>query len=198
MYKKQLTIQKILCFTTLIVCALVFVYSLGIMTDLYDLIRGKNNIGIEDDPYKTEVAGSWIYYEMQPFNRAFTTNSIVLLLLGVFLFITGTHSRRRYYFGNFLSVSLFSIAGIAFSVWCHIQIEDFRSRFLQLDFESLRAVSDKMKGFYSESTIWFDLHYVIFGLLLAVILLLIANVFFKLHLMREESHLLSAGKEELA
>ena len=36
MYKKQLTFQKIVCFAMLAAAALVFIYSLGIMTDLYD------------------------------------------------------------------------------------------------------------------------------------------------------------------
>ena len=36
MYKKQLTWQKILCFAALAACGLMFVYSLGLSTDLYD------------------------------------------------------------------------------------------------------------------------------------------------------------------
>ena len=36
MYKKQMKLQRLLCIALIIVCALAFVYSLGIMTDLYD------------------------------------------------------------------------------------------------------------------------------------------------------------------
>ena len=36
MYKKQMILQRIVCYVMLIAAALVFVYSLGIMTDMYD------------------------------------------------------------------------------------------------------------------------------------------------------------------
>lgn len=194
MYRKQMTFQKILCFAALIMCAVIFVYSLGIMTDIYDLVRGKNNIGREADPYDTEVQGSWIYYDMQPFNRLFTRLSIGLFVLSVGLFITGTHSRRRYYIGNFISVAVFSICGIAFSAWCHLEIEKYRTQFLQMDFEALKAVADRMNGYYTESAFWFDIHWPVFILLVLVCVLLIANVFFKLSLMKAEKKLVAAGK----
>ena len=188
-------LQKLFCIAALIVCAAIFVYSLGIMTDIYDLIRGKNNIGNEADPYNTTVSGSWIYYEMQPFNRQFTAYSIVMILLAVFLFITNTHIRRRYYFANFLSTGLYAAGSAAFTLWAHNQIEFYRSEFLKIDFEALKAVADKMKGYYTESTFWFDLHLVVFALLIISALALIFNLCFKLYLMRSEKKLLAAGKE---
>ena len=36
MYRKQVKLQKILCLALLILSAAIFIYSLGIMTDLYD------------------------------------------------------------------------------------------------------------------------------------------------------------------
>ena len=58
MYKKQMTIQKILCLAAVIVSAIVFLYALGIMTDLYDALydtmRNPNNV------YSTDVEGSII------------------------------------------------------------------------------------------------------------------------------------------
>ena len=36
MYKKQLTAQKMICLAAIIVSAIFFLYTLGIMTDLYD------------------------------------------------------------------------------------------------------------------------------------------------------------------
>ena len=194
MYKKQLALQKILCMAAIIVCAAIFIYSLGIMTDIYDLIRGKNNIGVESDPYKTEVSGSWIYYEMQSFNKWFTVNSIAMLVFALLLFITGTHSRRRYYIGNFVSTGLFTIATAVFTVWSHINIESFKSQFKQMDFAALKTVSDKMKGFYTESTFWFDIHYVIFALLVIIAIALVVNVFLKLKLMKDEALLIKEGE----
>ena len=195
MYKKQLLAQKVLCMVALILCAAVFLYSLGIMTDLYDLIRGKNNIGVEADPYYTTVAGSWVYYEMQPFNRSFTAYSIGMLLLAVFLFITNTHSRRKYYFGNYLATGLFTVAGAAFTVWCHQNIEFYKAEFLKMDFAALKAVADKMKGYYTESTALFDLHYFIFGAFVIILIALIVNVIVKVRLMKAEDRLIAEGKE---
>ena len=85
MYKKQLTVQKILCLVAVIVAALVFLYSLGIMTDLYDSLydtmRNPNNL------LKTDVPGSIVYYNMQEFNRMFLVDSIGVILLAVLLLV---------------------------------------------------------------------------------------------------------------
>ena len=101
MYKKQMTFQRIVCFALLIGAALVFVYSLGLMTDLYDAlyttIRSANNLD------RTTVTGSRLYYDMQGFNKTFTGVSIAMILVTLTLFITNTHSRRRYYIGNFIT-----------------------------------------------------------------------------------------------
>ena len=59
MYKKQLTVQKILCLAAVIVSALVFLYSLGIMTDLYDSLY--DTMRNPNDLSKTDVPGSIVY-----------------------------------------------------------------------------------------------------------------------------------------
>ena len=38
MYKRQMTLQRVVCILALIASALLFVYSLGLMTDLYDAL----------------------------------------------------------------------------------------------------------------------------------------------------------------
>lgn len=193
MYKKQLLFQRILCFAVIAVCAAVFVYSLGIMTDLYDSLY--NTIRNPEKLEKTTVTGSRIYYDMQGFNQNFLHYSIALLVLAILLFITGTHRRRKYYIGNRISVGIFSAAAIAFSVWAHINIEAFKAQFLQINFEELAAHAAKKKSLYTESTFWFDIHYLIFGLLLLLTLLLILNLFWKAKLEKEEHALIGRGKE---
>ena len=88
MYKKQMKLQRLLCLALLIVCALVFVYSLGIMTDLYDSLYGTFRRG------KATVAGAEVYMDMQGFNRSFLHAAIGMILLCVVLYLTNTHSRR--------------------------------------------------------------------------------------------------------
>ena len=193
MYKRQVKLQKILCLALLIVSALVFLYSLGIMTDLYDALY--NTIRNPDKLEKTTVTGSRIYYDMQGFNRAFVRMSIGMILLCVILFITNTHSRRKYYIGNYTATAAVAAGGIAFSVWAHGQIEAFKAQFLQINFEELAEHAAKKKSLYTDSTFWFDIHYVLFGLLLIGILLLIANALWKSRLMKEEQILIAQGKE---
>ena len=64
MYKKQMTLQRIVCYALLIAAALVFVYSLGLVTDLYDSL-----FNYADATKKKYVEGAEIYYNIQPFNK---------------------------------------------------------------------------------------------------------------------------------
>ena len=193
MYRKQLTWQKILCFAAIAVSAIVFLYALGLMTDLYDSLypamMDPNNI---DNTY---VPGSQIYYHMQPYNKQLLSASIVLVLLSCALFITSTHSRRRYYVGNVVSSALWTVAGVAASIWAHGQSELYKAEFLQLDFEELLFFSELWETPYIESTFWFDAHYVVFALVLLVGILLIANLCWKFSLMKAEKALIEEGKK---
>ena len=196
MYKKQMTVQRILCVGMLIVCAVIFLYSLGIMTDLYDALY--NTIRNPEKLEKTTVTGSRIYYDMQGFNRDFLHASIGMLLLCVVLFLTNTHSRRKYYIGNYTAVALVTAGGVGFAAWAHREIEMYKAQFLQINFEELAANAAKKKSLYTDSTFWFDVHYAVFGLLLLGIVLLIANVIWKCVLMKEEQALIKQGKGAVA
>lgn len=196
MYKKQLTAQKIICLAAVIVSAVFFFYTLGIMTDLYDSLydtmRNPSNV------YQTDVPGSIVYYNMQEFNRFFLVYSIIQVLLGAFLFVTNTHSRRKYYVGNYLAVGLFAVGGIANTLFGHHYIEIFKDQFLEVDFAALLEHSQMWGTLYTESTFWFDLHYGVFALLLTVSGLLVANAFWKASLMKEEQRLIEEGRRMTA
>lgn len=196
MYKKQVRLQKILCLALLAVSVMIFIYSLGIMTDLYDAlystIRSTKNLD------KSTVTGSRVYYDMQDFNKLFLRLSIGMILVCVTLFITNTHNRRKYYIGNYCSIALVSGCGIAFAVWAHGQIETFRAQFLNINFEELAEHAAKRKTLYTESTFWFDIHYLAFGLLVIGIVLLVANAVWKRRLMKKEQSLIAGGKEAAA
>lgn len=191
MYKRQMKLQKLLCFLTIGVSVAIFIYSLGIITDLYDSLymtmRNPNNL------QQTSVPGSFVYYEMQPFNQQLMLAGIGLLLLSLLLLLTNTHVRRRYYIGNYVATALYVVAALGVSIWGHSQIEYFKAKFLQVDFEALRAHAEQWKTLYTESTFWFDIHYLLFGLLLVVAALLVANVFWKVSLMKQEAALLAGA-----
>ena len=187
MYKKQLTVQRILCLAALIAAVIMFVYALGIMTDLYDSLyfvrRGS-------DPERTAVHGSTIFYTMQDFNQQLLLASIGMILLGVVLFITNTHSRRKYYIGNYVSSGVYVAAAIASTIWSHGQIEAFKLEFLDIDFAALAEHAERMNTLYTESTFWFDIHYAVFGILLVVAAGLVINVIWKNKVMAEEKALI--------
>ena len=192
MYKKQLKFQKIVCLLAIISSAVVFIYALGIMTDLYDSLY--TTMRDPTDHLNTKVTGSIVYYDMQGFNRTFLKVSIGLILVSCLLFITNTNIRRKYYIGNYFSVGLFTVCNVVTAIWAHGQIEAFKAQFLKVDFAALKEFSEMWGTLYTESTFWFDIHYAVFGLALAAAVLLIVNTVWKIILMKEEKSLIEAGK----
>jgi len=194
MYKKQLRFQKIICMLCLIAAAVTFVYSLGILTDIYD------GLFLATDPKKPtddgRVAGSTIYYQMQTFNKQFFTFGIVLILLAALLFLMNTNIRRKYYIGNYVSIGLYSVASVVCVVWSHIQIAAFRIQYLTtVDFEALKEICEMKNKPFIKSTLMLDLHYVVGGFMLLCVAGLVYNTIWKIRMMREEDALIKAGKE---
>lgn len=193
MYKKQMVFQRIVCMAVLVASALVFIYSLGLLTDLYDslysTIRDPANLEM------TSVEGSRIFYDMQSFNSELTKVGIGLILVSLVLFLMNTHSRRKYYIGNFVAVALSVVFNVAVTVWAVMQISAYRAKFLQIDFEALKAHAEKRKTLYTESTFWFDAGYIVFGLLMIATVLLVVNLILKLNVMKDEKRLIGSRKE---
>jgi len=195
MYKKQMTFQRVVCFLALFVSVLCFLYSLGIMTDLYDTLYAM--ISDPNDLDNAKVAGARVYYDMQGFNRVFLRASIGLILLSCLLFLTNTHSRRKYYIGNLVSTAVNVIGECALGFYIHTQVEMYKNQYLTtVDFEQLRRRLER-KGTYTDSTFWFDIHYLVLALLILVAVLLIVNFVWKKKMMRGEQALLD-GKEVIA
>lgn len=196
MYKKQLTLQKILCLLAIASSAIIFLYALGIMTDLYDTLY--STMRNPADLTQTDVPGSIVYYNMQNFNAYFLKCSIVLILLACLLFITNTHIRRKYYIGNYLAVGAFAAANVYVAIESHGYIEAYKERFLRVDFEALKAHADLWKTAYTESTFWFDVHYAVFAVSLLVSVALVLCTIWKIRLMKQEKALIASGKEAAA
>lgn len=204
MYKKQMQAQKLLCLLAVIVAAILFLYSLGIMTDLYDALYTTLRITVTENAEtggyglnvtERSVAGAKVYTNMQPFNQWLVIASIVYILLAVLLFVTNTNIRRRYYIGNFVSIGLFTVASIYIVVYAHPYIEAFKTRWLAVDFAALKEYSEMYNSTYTESTLWFDLHYAVFALMILTAVLLVACAVWKVMLMKEEAKLVAEGKE---
>lgn len=204
MYKKQMTAQKVICLLSIIASVVCFVYSLGLMTDLYDSLYPVTDRYVtlaqktvyknlpKGEPYPE--TGFGIYKEMQPFNSQLLMASIGLILLSCLLFITNTATRRKYYIGNYVASALNAVASVAVAVWAHVEIMAYRAQYLKIDVEVLEWVLAKLKKPCVVSTFWFDAHYFVLALSILVAVLLILNVIWKLSLMKQEKQLLEAGK----
>ena len=189
-------IQKIVCFLVLAASVVVFLYSLGIMTDLYDSLY--YTIPNKDNLDRSRVDGARVYYDMQPFNQQFLHFSIGLILCAVLLFLTNTNTRRRYYVSNIIAVVINAAVNVYVAVWAHAQILAFKAQFLQVDFEALKKFADRQHTLYTESTFWFDIHVAVFAFAIIANVLLIANMIWKFQLMKEEKQLIEAGKGAVA
>lgn len=192
MYRKQMTFQRVVCFLCIAAGVLAFLYALGMMTDLYDMLY--TMIPYPDDPSSAKVEGAMIYYDMQGFNQALLKACIGLILLAVLLMITQTHSRRKYYTANYIAVGLFTAASVGAAVWAHGQVAAYKLQYLTtVDFENLERRL-RRAGTYTDSTFWFDIHIAVFAILLVAAALLVLNTIWKIRLMKQEKQLIEAGK----
>ena len=192
MYKKQMTLQRITSYILLAAAVLVFVYSLGIMTDLYDSLYLASSY---KEGHRNYVEGASIYLEMQPFNQEFTIAGIVLILTAVAHFVFRTHDRRKYYIANYITIGVNAVANVAVSIWALINVFAYKAQFLLVDFEKLDKIAKTYKISYTESTFWFDASVVVFGFVFLATALSIVNLVWKIILMRAEKKLIEEGKE---
>ncbi len=194
MYRLQMKFQSIITYLCLAAAALTFFYSLGVSTDAY-FLRTLESLSVS-------IPGSEMYYEMQPFNKDFTTYSIVAILLAVACLCANNHKRRKYYVANYCTTVISSVADIALAIWAFINVFEYKAKFLAVDYSKLERVppailanlgvdSNNVYGPYS--TFWFDIAAVVLSLLIIAALLNVANMVFKIIVMKEEQKLLKEG-----
>lgn len=181
--KLQTKVQKIICFLILLSSALSFFVSLGLVTDLYKLSMARD-WGVE---------GVEVFWDIQPFNRLLVQINIVLIVIAVFLFVTRTHDRRRYYISNYIITILVAITNFVTSIWAIINVKNYRYKFVHgVDFEAWLSKREIIPDLpYTESTFWLDFNIAVRVLLIIMILLLLANLIWKISLMKYEDKLLS-------
>ena len=192
MYKKQMILQRITSFLLLAAAVLVFVYSLGIMTDLYDSLY---LISSYKETSRNYVEGAIIYREMQPFNQQLTTAGIVLILSAAALFVFRSHDRRKYYIANYITIGINAVLNVIVAIWTLTNVIYYKAQFLLIDFEKLFEVARKYKVNATDSTFWFDVSWFVCIFLLIITLISIFNLVWKIILMRAERRLLDEGKE---
>ena len=194
MYKKQMTLQRITSFLLLAAAVLVFVYSLGIMTDLYDSLYLVSSYKETSSMY---VEGSYVYLHMQEFNKQLTTAGIILILTAAALFVFQTNNRRKYYIANYITIGINAVANVAVSIWALINVVKYKAEFLTIDFVKLKELSELLPDSiaYTESAFWFDAGFAVFGIVFFATALSIINLVLKIVVMNDEKKLIAEGKE---
>ena len=201
MYKKQMILQRIVCFIVLIAAALVFVYSLGLLTDMYEMKfdyhaeRYYKNGMTEEALAKVKVAGSEIYYDMQQFNSELTVAGLVLIILAVSQYVFQNQNRRKYYIANYITVGANALGAIYYSWWGLSNILSYKAKYLTIDFAELQKLNERYGFRYTESTFWFDASKFVSGFVLVAMVLNLLNLVWKICLMNNEKKLVQAGKE---
>lgn len=195
MYKKQMKFQRIACFAFLAAAAIVFIYSLGLVTDLYEALYSTMDY---QNPKYDAVDGARIFYDIQPFNSMLTTAALILIGCSILVFITNTHSRRKYYLANYITVGLSCVANLAVAVWTAINVAKYKLQYqTTIDFEALKEYSKVWKTLYigPNDTFWFDIGFVVCAILIIASALAVFNLIWKTRLMKEEKRLIKEGLE---
>lgn len=195
MYKNQMLLQRIACFVMIFACALVFIYSLGLVTDLY----GNKFQYYAQNPSNPMVAGTEIYYEIQDFNSQLTVAGLVLILLALALLVLQNHTRRKYYVANYVAVGVNVVADIAVAAWALPNVISYKEKFLQVDFETLDYLATEVINHeWTDSTFWFDAAYGVFAVLLVAAIFLLFVTLYKVFVMNSEKSALRDSKRKMA
>ena len=191
MYKKQMLTQRVISYVVLAASALVFIYSLGLVTDLH-----YNNFFYYSENINSPVfEGAEIYREIQPFNKQLTVCGLVLIVTSLLTFVFGSHSRRKYYIGNYITIVLNAILSVGVAIFGIVNVIKYRAMYFQIDFESLEMWQGLLQKDYSISSFWFDIGFYVFGFAILASVLGLLSLAFKIYVMRGEKKLLAQSEE---
>ena len=193
--------QKYLCLALLILGAVAtlfaFFYLSGAMSELgltLNNTSGKSRFKASSGKYDATL-----YNDIQGFNTMLMYFGIVMILLAVLLYITACNKRRNYYISNYVAIGVCAGGDIALSLTAFIMNALWRANFLNVDFVAWKEYWDGRPGnvvkHYSDSTLMFDLGFVVYLLVFLAAVALILNLIWKIMLMRGEKKLLAAGNQ---
>ena len=135
-----------------------------------------------------------LYTDIQPFNTFLMWVGIISILLGVLLYITACNSRRNYYISNYVATGVCAGGNIILALVALILNGYWRGQFLNIDFEAWAegwAKRPNLEPHYSESTLGFDLGFVVYIIMIIASIILILNLVWKIKLMQGEKKLLA-------
>jgi hypothetical protein len=181
----QMKFQRIVLILCLGFAGLMVFYSLGYSTDIYPLFIHRSTA-----PAYLRVDGADVYNLAQPFNRAFLGHVLIVFLVCITMFLTLTHSRRRYQFSNYVTSCAFAGALCFLGGELLSNAIEHKAAYLLVDFEQLYKIKTEfLRESFAKSTLFFDIGVVLSILLFVLALALIVNLVLKTIWMKNEKWL---------
>lgn len=158
-------------------------------------------------PYTPLFKGAELYLNIQSFNNFLFYGSIGMILAAVLLYITACNKRRNYYITNYIATGICAGVDIVLSIVFMAMNASYKSQFLNnTDFTAWKALDEStriangMESAYSESTVMFDLGFVLYSIIIVAAIALVLNLVWKILCMKSEKQLLSGEQlgEEVA
>ena len=213
MFKKQMLAQKIVCYLALAAAVFLFIATIGMSTDLYQILYPcvSKALGEEmglDGAYEY-VKGASVYLDIQPFNMLAVRLALALIVISLLSFVAGTNRRRKYYLFNYIATAVICIAFIAVATYVLSQVLYWKNEFLtgvDFDSESKKSLVNfaastlgKARGvIYDKSTLWLDINIVATVVVLVTSVLYLLNSVWKFILCRAEDKLLQQSASQLS
>lgn len=173
-----------------------FCYCTGSLAELGQTLDAKGKSLFKAGSGKNDAT---LFIDIQSFNNMLMYFGIVMVLLAVSLYITSSNKRRNYYVTNFVATGACAGGNIILSLVAMILNGIWRGKFLNIDFARWKALWDQYADdpsvvpHYSESTVMFDLAFVMYALVIVASVLLILNLVWKIKLMQGEKKLLGGA-----
>ena len=164
--------------------------------------------------YTLVGVGAMLYVDIQDFNDTLLWLGIIIILAAVVLYITSTNKRRKYYITNYIATGVVVIVDVVISIVAMVMNASWKSKFLDINFEQWEscynyytinkrtgAITYSFRSIYgveySDSTVMFDLGFVLYAIIIVASLLLVFNLVWKYMNEKQEKKLLGgsvAGK----
>ena len=215
----QIKFQKWVVIGAFVMAVMTFVFAYAIFaTPFYPLSQlGGQFFKLTKLLNNTEVrfydeVGYNYFDNIQPFNRLLATFSIIFILLSLLLFVSVSHKRRRYYIFNYVATSVYSVAGVAYSVFSVVNLVKWSAEYGKINFsgaitaaeeeiaevsafpipeiaemaDTLKTQLELFKTDVQQKTAVFIIGIVIFALIIVAAALLIVNCVWKMKVMKAE------------
>ena len=180
-----------------------FCYATGSLAELGQTIEVAAGRRISMFESTGDKYDAMFYDDIKWFNDLLMYIGIISILLGVLLYITACNSRRNYYISNYVAIGVTAGGNIAMSLVAIILNAIWKAKFLNVDFEAWKKFWDDFANMYpdpsqvvthyADSTVWFDIGFAVYAILIVASVVLLLNLVWKIKLMQGEKKLLEGS-----